>query len=102
MPSSGLPEPLHTCEINTRTQYFLIKLKARDFKQQNIHNITEQQIKDYLFERKWRKKDAIPMCEIIDDIMSLDFSEIFDYLSLQVVKEASRLSINDFTDLISK
>ena len=55
-----------------------------------------------MFERKWRKKDAIPMCEIIDDIMSLDFSEIFDYLSLQVVKEASRLSINDFTDLISK
>ena len=42
------------------------------------------------------------MCEIIDDIMSLDFSEIFDYLSLQVVKEASHLSINDFSDLISK
>lgn len=37
------------------------------------------------------------MCEIIDDIMNLDFSEIFDYLSLQVVKEASRLSINDFS-----
>ena len=87
-------------KFNKRDLNFLIKLKARDFKQQNIHNISEQQIKDYLFERKQR--DAIPMCEIIDDIMSLDFSEIFDYLSLQVVKEASRLSINDFSDLISK
>ena len=47
-------------------------------------------------------RDAVPMCEIIDDIMNLDFSEIFDYLSLQVVKEASRLSINDFSDFISK
>ena len=34
--------------------------------------------------------------------MNLDISEIFDYLSLQVIKEASRLSINDFSDLISK
>ena len=95
-------ESIDDFKFNKRDLNFLIKLKARDFKQQNIHNITEQQIKDYLCERKWRKKDAIPMCEIIDDIMSLDFSEIFDYLSLQVVKEASRLSINDFTDLISK
>ena len=95
-------ESIDDFKFNKRDLNFLIKLKARDFKQQNIHNITEQQIKDYLFERKWRKKDAIPMCEIIDDIMSLDFYEIFEYLSLQFEKEASRLSINDFTDLISK
>ena len=89
-------------KFNKRDLNFLIKLKAQEFKQQNIHNISEQQIKDYLFERKWKQCDAIPMCEIIDDIMSLDFSEIFDYLSLQVVKEASRLDIDDFSDLISK
>lgn len=95
-------ESIKNFKFNKRDLNFLIKLKARDFKQQNIHNISEQQIKDYLFEYKWKQRDAISMCEIIDDIMSLDFSEIFDYLSLQVVKEASRLSINDFSDFISK
>ena len=95
-------ESINDFKFNKRDLNFLIKLKARDFKQQNIHNISEQQIKDYLFERKWKQRDAVPMCEIIDDIMNLDFSEIFDYLSLQVVKEASRLSINDFSDFISK
>ena len=95
-------ESINDFKFNKRDLNFLFKLKARDFKQQNIHNISEQQIKNYLFERKWKQRDAIPMCEIIDDIMNLDFSEIFDYLSLQVIKEASRLSINDFSDLISK
>ena len=79
-------ESINDFKFNKRDLNFLIKL----------------QIKDYLFERKWKQRDAVPMCEIIDDIMNLDFSEIFDYLSLQVVKEASRLSINDFSDFISK
>ena len=45
-------ESIDDFKFNKRDLNFLIKLKARDFKQQNIHNITEQQIKDYLFERK--------------------------------------------------
>lgn len=81
---------------------FLIKLKTRDFKRQNIHNITEQQIKDYLFNVRWKKQNAMPMCEIIDDIMNIDFSDIFEYLSIKVVKEASHLSIKDFNEFISK
>lgn len=95
-------DSINEFKFNKSDLNFLIKLKARDFKQQNIHNISEQQIKDYLFGYKWKQQDALPMCDLIDDIMNLDFSEIFDYLSLQVVKEASRLSINDFSDLISK
>lgn len=81
---------------------FLIKLKVRDFKHQNIHNISEQQVKDYLFKVRWKKRDVVAMCEIVDDIMGLDFSELFDYLSLKVVKEASQLSINDFNDFIAR
>ncbi|MFQ6791887.1 post-transcriptional regulator [Thomasclavelia sp.] len=89
-------------KFNKKDLNFLIKLKARELKRKDIHNITEQQIKDYLFEYKWKQQDSMAMCEIIDDIMNLNFSELFDYLSLQVVKEASHLSINDFSDFISK
>ena len=42
-------ESINDFKFNKRDLNFLIKLKARDFKQQNIHNISEQQIKDYLF-----------------------------------------------------
>lgn len=81
---------------------FLIKLKARDFKHQDIHNITEQQIREYLFNVRWKRRNAMPMCEIIDDIMNVDFSDIFEYLSVKVVKEASHLTIQDFNEFISK
>ena len=42
------------------------------------------------------------MCTLVDDIVGLEFSEVFDYLSVQVVKEASQLNIDAFQDLISK
>ena len=59
---------------------FLIKLKAHEF----------------------RKQKSLPMCDIIDDVMNLQFSEIFDYLSIQAVKEASTLDLAAFQEFISK
>lgn len=81
---------------------FLIRLKMREFRKQDIQNINEQQIKSFLFDYKWKKKKSLPMCEIIDDIMSLEFSELFDYLSVQAVKEANTLDLTNFKELISK
>ena len=45
-------ESINDFKFNKRDLNFLIKLKARDFKQQNIHNISEQQIKNYLFDNR--------------------------------------------------
>ena len=42
------------------------------------------------------------MCDIIDNVMNLQFSEIFDYLSIQAVKEASTLDLAAFQEFISK
>lgn len=81
---------------------FLIKLKAYDFRKQKIDNISEKQIRDYLFNIKWKSKNSLPMCDIIDDVMNLQFSEIFDYLTVQAIKEASKLDLNAFQELISK
>jgi len=81
---------------------FLIRLKIHEFRKQDIQNIDEQQIKSFLFDYKWKKKKSLPMCEIINDIMSLEFSELFDYLSVQAVKEANTLDLKNFKELISK
>ncbi|MGN1181784.1 MAG: post-transcriptional regulator [Faecalibacillus sp.] len=81
---------------------FLIRLKIHEFRKQDIQNIDEQQIKSFLFDYKWKHKKSIPMCELVNDIMNLEFSEIFDYLSIQAVKEANTLDLTNFKDLISK
>lgn len=81
---------------------FLIKLKAREFQGQESNHITEQQIKDYLFKLKWQDLASMPMCDIVDDIMNLEYSDVFNYLSVKVIKEATSLSIQDFNDLITK
>ena len=81
---------------------FLIKLKAHDFRKQNIDNISEKQIRDYLFNIKWKSQKSLPMCDVIDDVMNLQFSEIFDYLSVHAVKEANTLDLKAFQEFISK
>ncbi|MEE0965904.1 MAG: post-transcriptional regulator [Bacilli bacterium] len=81
---------------------FLMRVKAHEFKKEGVHTIDVNDIKDYLYEVKWRNQKAIDMCEMIDDIMSLNFSTLFDYLKFKVIKEASTLKIEDFNDLISK
>lgn len=81
---------------------FLIRLKANEFKVEGIHDIDSVDIKEYLYQMKWKNKDSLNMCEVIDDIMSLRFSEVFDYLKLKVIKEAASMQIDDFSELIAK
>lgn len=81
---------------------FLIRIKANEFKSEGVHDINAQDIKEYLYEVKWKNEDTVAMCEIIDDIMSLHFSEVFDYLKLKVIKEATSLNLDDFSELIAK
>lgn len=88
-------------KFNKADLSFLVRLKCHEFKKE-ADNINNEDIKRYLFDVKWKKRKSLPMCDIIDDVMSLQFSEIFDYLYVQVVKEASNLNINAFEDLISK
>lgn len=81
---------------------FLMRVKAREFKNEGIQTINSEDIKEYLYTIKWRDEDTLIMCDIINDIMSLHFSEVFDYLKLKVIKEASSLNLDDFSELIAK
>jgi hypothetical protein len=81
---------------------FLIRVKAHEFKKEGIHTIDINDIESYLFEVRWKNKEELSMCEVIDDIMTLNFSTVFDYLKVRVIKEANTLKLDDFKDLISK
>ncbi|MEG0593177.1 MAG: post-transcriptional regulator [Coprobacillus sp.] len=81
---------------------FLMRVKANEFKSEGIHTIKSEDIKEYLYTIKWKDEDTLVMCDMINDIMSLHFSEVFDYLKLKVIKEASSMKIDDFSELIAK
>lgn len=79
---------------------FLVRLRVRNFRILEEKHVTEKQVKDYLFNVKWKNKNRLSICEIVDDVMMLDFSELYNYLSVQVVKEATQLSIQDFSEML--
>ncbi len=81
---------------------FLMRIKANEFKSEGIDNISTDDIKDYLYHFKWKNTDTLVLCDLIDDIMSLEFSDIFEYLKLKVIKEASFMNIDDFSEFIAK
>lgn len=81
---------------------FLIRIKANEFKSEGVHDIDAKDIKEYLYQIKWKNEETVVLCDVIDDIMSLRFSEVFDYLKLKVIKEASSMQIDDFSELIAK
>lgn len=81
---------------------FLMRIKANEFKSEGVQDINATDIKEYLYQIKWKNEEEKAMCDVIDDIMSLQFSEVFDYLKLKVIKEAASLNLDDFSDLIAK
>lgn len=80
----------------------LLTLKVREFRKENIKTIDKHQIKDYLFSIKWKAKKNLETCDIVEDVISVSSAQIFEYMSLKVIQEASTLKIDDFMDLIGK
>ena len=81
---------------------FLLRIKANEFKREGIQKIDSYDIKEYLFMTKWKNEEDLALCDVVNDIMSLHFSEVFEYLKVKVIKEASSMEIDDFRELIAK
>ncbi len=81
---------------------FLMRIKANEFKSEGVLKIHSEDIKEYLYSTKWKNEENVVLCEAIDDIMSLRFSDVFEYLKVKVIKEASHMKIEDFQDFIIK
>lgn len=79
-----------------------MRIKAKEFKKDGANTIDAHDIQSYLYDVKWKNAEHRDLCDVVDDIMSLKFSEVFDYLKVQVIKEASSMQIDDFNELITK
>lgn len=81
---------------------FIIHTKAHELKNEGIQRIDADDIKSYLYNVKWKDRVTVEYCDVINDIMSLNFSELFDFLRAKVIVDARKKEITDFNDLIFK
>lgn len=80
----------------------MLTLKMKDFRSNQMRNITRDHLLDYLFNVKWKRRDKIVTCDIVNDIFDVTPSQIFDYLRNESIKSAKQARIEDFNDLISR
>ena len=80
----------------------MLTLKMKDFRSNQMRNITRDHLLDYLFNVKWKRRDKIVTCDIVNDIFDVTASKIFDYLRNESIKSARQARIEDFNDLISR
>lgn len=78
----------------------MLTLKMKDFRSNQLKTITKDNLIDYLFNVKWKRRDKIVTCDIVNDIFDVSASQIFDYLRSEGIKSAANQRIEDFSDLI--
>lgn len=78
----------------------MLTLKMKDFRTNQLKTITKDNLVDYLFNVKWKRRDKIVTCDIVNDIFDVSASQIFDYLRNEGIKSAASARIEDFSDLI--
>lgn len=79
----------------------MLTLKMKDLRAHQMKSITRSQLMDYLFNVKWKRRDKIVTCDIVNDIFDISASQIFDYLRNEGIKSAADARIEDFSDLFS-
>lgn len=80
----------------------LLTLKVREFRKDNIKNINKKQVLDYLMSIKWRSINNIDTCDLVEEVFSVSSAQVYDYLSIRAIQEATTLNIDDFKELIMK
>ena len=56
------------------------RCKVNDLKRNNINNINEKDIWDYLKINYWSKKQDLTLADMVNDILSLSNNEIVSYI----------------------
>jgi len=79
---------------------FIIHAKAYEFEREGVQRVSAEEIRSYLYDVLWKDKEEIQLCDAVDDIVSLRFSTLYDYLTTKVIKEAKYKNISDFSSLI--
>ena len=78
----------------------MLILKMKDFREHNLRSITKDNLLDYLFNVKWKRRDKLVTCDIVNDIFDVPPSQVFAHLGNEGIENAASLRIEDFSDLI--
>lgn len=77
-----------------------IAIKTRQLQRCDLKSITEQHVRDTLFNTTWKLEKPKTIAKAIDDIFKITVGEIVGYLSLQAVIDGSMMDISDIDQLI--
>lgn len=91
---------IHEFEHYRTTVKPALNSKVEEFSLLGYGTIHEQQLWDFLINKKWRKvKEERKLYEIIDDIMSVKAGEYMNYASVEALKH-SEFSFDNEEDLM--
>ncbi len=81
-------------ELYDRIKPALIS-KCSEFNKIGYKNIKEADIWNYLTDKKWTKSKELTLCEMVEDIFSVDVDSINNYLINKVSNEAREPNLED-------
>ena len=76
---------------NVKELYIRLKpalnAKVTDLKRNDLDYIKEEDIWNYLKDKKWSKANNLLLYEMVDDILNLDLNEIDEYVKTEIRKK---------------
>ncbi len=84
-------------------EYFntLVRLKKHDILQDGFCNISRQDIVKYLNQVVWKRKEYVSLNDMVDDILSLDGSVVFEFLANEAIVLSKEKNLSDFDALFN-
>ncbi|MGL5977831.1 MAG: post-transcriptional regulator [Erysipelotrichaceae bacterium] len=79
---------------------FAIALKLQQLQRNELASLTLEHLEDTLFGFTWRYKKPKSLHEAVNDILTLQISEIVAYLSNQAIIEGAQMNLSDLQDVI--
>ncbi|WP_416326110.1 post-transcriptional regulator [[Eubacterium] hominis] len=85
-------------EIDDKYLKLAITLKTSELQRKQLSSLTYQHVERALL-AKWKFQKPKSFYDAINDVMSIDASEVVAYLSTEAMITGAKMKLNDFEDL---
>lgn len=87
-------------KINIKDVAFALALKSSQLQRENGANVEKEQILDVLFLSKWKKEVPKDINKVLNDIFTLEISEIVATISVKIATTKPTEQLAELHDLI--
>ena len=87
-------------DLNDAQIKLTIFIKTLQLKKNGLANLDIEEIKVYLFGYRWKKHKPATLHEAVNDILSINGSQLVAYLSTRAIVESKNKNLGDFKNLL--